>query len=131
MAGDRSSRGRAACGRHRGHRRGAAGTGPGVPVGSRFARGGAAIVAMLAGLEAGGAYVPSDPTYPADRRGCMLAEDAIARIVVGAELDDSGPANREGFVLDDRTAPDLGDWPTRPLPAANDLAYLIYTSGST
>jgi amino acid adenylation domain-containing protein len=82
-------------------------------------------------LKAGGAYVPIDPTYPADRRAYMLADSAIAHIVVSAELADSVPANLQRFVLDNLAAPDLGDWPALPLPDANDLAYLIYTSGST
>ncbi|PBJ21305.1 Tyrocidine synthase 3 [Pseudomonas ogarae] len=120
-----------ACATQLAHRLVAAGIGPGVPVGILFARSNAAIVAMLAVLKAGGAYVPIDPTYPADRRAYMLADSAIAHIVVSAELADSVPANLQCFVLDDLTAPDLGDWPTLPLPAANDLAYLIYTSGST
>ncbi|SSB96136.1 amino acid adenylation domain-containing protein [Pseudomonas sp. 43mfcvi1.1] len=113
------------------HRLVAAGIGPGVPVGILFARSNAAIVAMLAVLKAGGAYVPIDPTYPADRRAYMLADSAIAHIVVSAELADSVPASLQRFVLDDLATPDLGDLPTLPLPDANDLAYLIYTSGST
>jgi len=120
-----------ACATQLAHRLVAAGIGPGVPVGILFARSNAAIVAMLAVLKAGGAYVPIDPTYPADRRAYMLADSAIAHIVVSSELADSVPATLQRFVLDDLAAPDLGDWPALPLPDANDLAYLIYTSGST
>ncbi len=120
-----------ACATQLAHRLVAAGIGPGVPVGILFARSNAAIVAMLAVLKAGGAYVPIDPTYPADRRAYMLADSAIAHIVVSSELADSVPATLQRFVLDDLAAPDLGDWPALPLPDAIDLAYLIYTSGST
>lgn len=108
-----------------------AGIGTGVPVGILFGRGNAAIVAMLAVLKAGGAYVPVDPTYPADRRAYMLADSAIAHIVVSAELADSVPDSLQRFVLDDLSVPDTGTLPPLPSPAANDLAYLIYTSGST
>ncbi|WHS62638.1 non-ribosomal peptide synthetase [Pseudomonas sp. G2-4] len=120
-----------ACATHLAQRLVAAGIGPGVPVGILFARSNAAIVAMLAVLKAGGAYVPIDPTYPADRRAYMLADSAIAHIVVSAELADSVPASLQRFVLQDLTAQDASELPALPLPAATDLAYLIYTSGST
>jgi amino acid adenylation domain-containing protein len=120
-----------ACATHLAHQLVAAGIGPGVPVGILFARSNAAIVAMLAVLKAGGAYVPVDPTYPADRRAYMLADSAIAHIVVSAELADSVPASLQCFVLDDLTIEKTSDLPPLPLPDADDLAYLIYTSGST
>lgn len=120
-----------ACATQLAHRLVAAGIGPGVPVGILFARSNAAIVAMLAVLKAGGAYVPVDPTYPADRRAYMLADSAIAHIVVSAELADSVPANLQRFVLEELAAQVLDDVPALPFPDANDLAYLIYTSGST
>ncbi|NQD91135.1 amino acid adenylation domain-containing protein [Pseudomonas sp. CrR25] len=120
-----------ACATRLAHQLVAAGIGPGVAVGILFARSNAAIVAMLAVLKAGGAYVPVDPSYPADRRAYMVADSAIAHIVVSAELADSVPASLQRFVLDDLTAPDTGNLPPLPMPQADDLAYLIYTSGST
>jgi len=116
---------------HLAHQLVAAGIGPGVPVGILFERGNAAIVAMLAVLKARGAYVPIDPTYPADRRAYMLADSAIEHIVVSAELADSVPSSLQRFVLQDLTAPDASHLPALPVPTADDLAYLIYTSGST
>ncbi|AWY44166.1 amino acid adenylation domain-containing protein [Pseudomonas putida] len=120
-----------ACATRLAHQLRAAGIGAGVPVGILFGRGNAAIVAMLAVLKAGGAYVPVDPTYPADRRAYMLADSAIAHIVVSAELADSVPASLQRFVLDDLTPADVSHLPPLPAPQADDLAYLIYTSGST
>ena len=120
-----------ACATGLAHRLRDAGIGPGMPVGILFGRGNAAIVAMLAVLKAGGAYVPVDPTYPADRRAYMLADSAIAHIVVSSELADSVPDSLQRFVLDDLSVPDISTLPPLPLPDANDLAYLIYTSGST
>ncbi|MGL4317369.1 MAG: non-ribosomal peptide synthetase [Pseudomonas sp.] len=129
--GDLSYSGLDACATRLAHQLRAAGIGPGVPVGILFARGNAAIVAILAVLKAGGAYVPVDPTYPAERRAYMLADSAIAHIVVSTGLADSVPASLQRFVLDDLTAPDCSDLPPLPMPHADDLAYLIYTSGST
>ncbi|HWT69152.1 MAG TPA: amino acid adenylation domain-containing protein [Pseudomonas sp.] len=120
-----------ACATHLAHQLRDAGIGAGVPVGILFTRANAAIVAMLAVLKAGGAYVPVDPTYPADRRAYMLADSAIAHIVVSAELADSVPASLQRFVLDDLTPADVSHLPPLPTPQADDLAYLIYTSGST
>ncbi|ARU88536.1 amino acid adenylation domain-containing protein [Pseudomonas sp. M30-35] len=120
-----------ACSSRLAHQLVAAGIGPGVPVGILFARGNAAVVAMLAVLKAGGAYVPVDPSYPAERRAYMLADSAIAHIVVSAELADSVPASLKRFVLDDLSATDTHDLPPLAWPSADDLAYLIYTSGST
>ncbi len=120
-----------ACATRLAHELREAGIGADVPVGILFSRGNAAIVAMLAVLKAGGAYVPVDPTYPADRRAYMLADSAIAHIVVSAELADIVPASLQRFVLDDLTPADISDLPPLPTPQADDLAYLIYTSGST
>lgn len=114
---------------HLAHQLVAAGIGAGVPVGILFPRSNAAIVAMLAVLKAGGAYVPVDPTYPQDRRAYMLADSAIAHIVVSPELADSVPTGLQRFVLDDLHA--SATLAPLPLPGADSLAYLIYTSGST
>ncbi|NKX88770.1 non-ribosomal peptide synthetase [Nocardia coubleae] len=83
------------------------------------------IVAVLAVLKAGGAYLPIDPAYPEDRIE-YLVEDANPRLLLGAvEL-----------AAAEETAAELsGSAPTdadrlRPLRPAN-LAYVIYTSGST
>ncbi|MBT2339587.1 MULTISPECIES: non-ribosomal peptide synthetase [Pseudomonas] len=120
-----------ACATRLAHQLVAAGIGRDVPVGILFPRSNAAIVAMLAVLKAGGAYVPIDPTYPAERRAYMLADSAIAHIVVSAGLADSVPASLQRFVLDELGEADTCDLPPLPLPEADALAYLIYTSGST
>ncbi|MEC4561919.1 non-ribosomal peptide synthetase [Pseudomonas inefficax] len=120
-----------ACATGLAHQLRAAGVSPDVPVGILFQRSNAAIVALLAVLKAGGAYVPLDPSYPAERRAYMLADSAIAHIVVGADLADSVPASLRRFVLDDLSALAAADLPALPLPKAEHLAYLIYTSGST
>lgn len=73
------------------------------------------IVAALAVLRAGGAYVPIDPEYPTARRD-LIRQDCGATVVI----DDT---TVEARVAD----------PVRPLPTvpAGALAYLVYTSGST
>ncbi|HEX3526026.1 MAG TPA: AMP-binding protein, partial [Thermoanaerobaculia bacterium] len=48
------------------------GVGPDVPVGIFQERSPAMLVSLLAVLEAGGAYLPLDPTYPRERLHLML-----------------------------------------------------------
>ncbi|NEW28444.1 non-ribosomal peptide synthetase [Nocardia cyriacigeorgica] len=83
------------------------------------------IVAVLAVLKAGAAYLPIDPAYP-DERIDFLIGDAAPRLVLGrVELD----AAEESAVDRAEHAPTDADR-VRPLRPDN-LAYVIYTSGST
>ncbi|MFJ8108736.1 AMP-binding protein, partial [Streptomyces sp. NPDC096132] len=99
------------------------------------------VVAVLAVLKAGGAYLPVDPEYPADRIAFML-RDAEPRLVLshrgvareGLEgvcswLDVDGEELSEAVAV--RSAEDVADEERlAPLRAASP-AYVIYTSGST
>ena len=92
---------------------------------------------MLAVWLAGGAYLPLDPDYPAERLAFMLA-DSRAPVVVGtAELVAELPARRARVIaLDDpgvagAVAAQPAGLPEGPRPGAGALAYVIYTSGST
>jgi enterobactin synthetase component F len=94
------------------------------------------IVALLAIHKAGGAYLPLDPTLPAQRIAYMIS-DAQARLVVTTRaLAQHFPetlVNR--FFLDDPgliASPSCGARPPVCLAVHPDsLAYVIYTSGST
>jgi amino acid adenylation domain-containing protein len=90
--------------------------------------------AVLAVLKAGGAYLPLDPAYPADRLAYML-EDSGARVLVGegSAVDALVQDGVQAIALD-READSLAALPSTPLDArlsGADLAYVIYTSGST
>ncbi|MFE1593279.1 amino acid adenylation domain-containing protein [Nocardia sp. NPDC058705] len=83
------------------------------------------IVAVLAVLKAGGAYLPIDPSYPDDRIEYLI-EDAKPRLLLGAvEL-----AAAEEIAADLSVAAPTDADRLRPLRPSN-LAYVIYTSGST
>src|SRR5207247_2399661 len=83
--------------------------------------------------EAGGALVPLDPEYPADRLGYMIG-DSGAQIVLGAgETLAEVPVGMARAVLLDE--PGIGEaiaaQPVEPpgvAVAADQLAYVIYTS---
>jgi amino acid adenylation domain-containing protein/FkbM family methyltransferase len=114
----------------------ARGAGPGTRVGLCLERCPAMIVAMLAILKAGAAYVPLDPVHPPRRLAWILADSRapvlITRRELAARLDLAGVAvvcldsGAEGAAIARRRA---AAPPRRP--AAGELAYVIYTSGST
>jgi len=92
------------------------------------------VIALLAVLKAGGAYLPLDPAYPAERLRSMLA-DSRARLLVSAG---AVPPSLRGFAGEvvrmeepDTSGPSAP--PPEPLPGTHpdSLAYVIYTSGST
>ena len=107
------------------------GVGPGQRVALLFSRSAEAIVAMLAVLKTGAAYLPIDPALPAARIGFML--DDAAPI---AAITTTGLADRlDGYDLPviDVDDPRIDSYPCTglPAPAADDIAYIIYTSGTT
>ena len=118
-----------------------AGVGPDVPVGLWTGRSLALPVSVLAVLEAGGACLPLDPTYPAERLALMIG-DARPRLVLAEEaaLADLPPGLLDGVevaVLDRRGGIVSGSARPEPPAAAavrpdpGNLAYILYTSGST
>ena len=75
------------------------------------------VVAVLAMLETGAAYVPLDPDFPADRLAYMLA-DAGATLLVGhAALTARFPASRGPVVRLDADAAAIGHRRAGPEPA--------------
>ncbi|GAA3348203.1 hypothetical protein GCM10020358_65770 [Amorphoplanes nipponensis] len=97
------------------------------------------VVALLAVLKAGGAYLPLDVAYPAERLAFML-DDARPPILLTTAADAAHPAWRSRPItivrLDDErpvAALDAGaDHPVRADGATlDDPMYVIYTSGST
>ncbi len=112
------------------------GVGAGQRVALMFERSAQAIVAMLAVLKTGAAYVPIDPAVPAARIAFMLDDaEPVAAISTKALADRLG--GRDLLVIDiEDLGDDLRDADGRsstPLPApdADNIAYLIYTSGTT
>jgi len=104
-------------------------------VGIFLERGPEMIVAWLGTLIAGGAYLPLDPSYPAERIAFMLQDAGVACVVSRGELIESLPPGASSGVplldLENLTEPaDLSDLPASKTGPDN-LAYVVYTSGST
>ena len=107
------------------------GVGPGQCVALLFSRSAEAIVAILAVLKSGAAYLPIDPAVPAARVGFMLGDAAPVVAVTTADLVD--PLASHGVVVVDVDDPAIGVQPCTALPAPgpDDIAHIIYTSGTT
>ncbi len=107
---------------------------PGVVVGICLERSMEMVIALLAVLKAGGTYVPLDPEYPRDRLRFM-AEDATVAIVLTSEgLSDRFDARSCRMVCLDREQERIAQETDHNLPptaTSQDLAYILYTSGST
>ena len=107
-------------------------------VGQCLERSASLVVAALAILRAGAAYVAIDPLYPAERVQWMLDDSGAAAVVTDAGTvarfgtfgDRPTVVVADGGELPDESRP-VGDeaLPGPPLPT--DLAYVVYTSGST
>ena len=107
------------------------GVGPGACVALLLERSAQAIVAILAVVKTGAAYLPIDPSLPEARIGFMVADAAPI-----AALSTAGLADRldgHGLLVIDVADPGIQGYPCTGLPApgADDIAYLIYTSGTT
>ncbi|MFE1941188.1 amino acid adenylation domain-containing protein [Streptomyces massasporeus] len=100
-------------------------------VGISLSRSADMVVGLLAVLQAGCAFVPLDPQWPAARRAVVI-EDArvVVQLNATGEHDPAEP---------DAVAVDLGDWRYDAYPKegtgvtvlGDALAYVIFTSGST
>ena len=93
-----------------------------------------AIVAVLACLKAGAAYLPLDPEYPAERIRFMLEDTSVSLILTQTSLQKRLPDVDETVFCLDEDWPKLEDEPTdnpvnRTIP--DNLIYVMYTSGST
>ena len=113
----------------------ALGIGPEVVVGIGMERSLEFVISILAIVKAGGAYLPLDPTYPAERLTFMCQDSALQVVLTRQHttvpaisipgvhliaLDELWPhlARQSGEDLDSCLSPE-------------QLAYIIYTSGST
>jgi amino acid adenylation domain-containing protein len=90
------------------------------------------IVAQLAILKAGAAYVPLDPQAPAMRQAWIVEDCAASLIIANARTDLSftpaAPVLRQGDGIEAAEA--IAANPDR-LDSSRRVAYVIYTSGST
>ncbi|HWH00406.1 MAG TPA: amino acid adenylation domain-containing protein, partial [Pilimelia sp.] len=108
----------------------AAGVGAEDVVGVMAERSAEMLVAILAVLKAGGAYLPVDAALPPSRRDHLLADSGAALVLTGpGDAPDLPDGVRALPITVDTDPADCP--PAPPYGAATDAAYVIYTSGST
>ncbi|WP_420226766.1 amino acid adenylation domain-containing protein [Pigmentiphaga litoralis] len=91
------------------------------------------IVAMLAVLKAGAAYVPLEPEYPAGRIAAMLQESGVL-LSLTHDATHATVVSHDALPFINVDALDLNAFPASDADVAvhsENLAYVIYTSGST
>ncbi|OLZ45011.1 hypothetical protein BS329_35255 [Amycolatopsis coloradensis] len=109
----------------------ALGTKPGDRVAVLLDRSPELVVALLAVLRTGAAFVPIDPGYPAERIAYMLRDSGTVAVVTDAAALGRLPESHPRLVRADTIEP------TEPAEVAvttvdsDAVAYVIYTSGST
>jgi nonribosomal peptide synthetase DhbF len=117
------------------------GAGPERIVALALPRGELMVVALLAVMKAGAAYLPVDPDYPAARIAFMLADACPALLVSDSETAGRLPAGDVPVVVLDRgdTSSQIAGLPGVPVTdderiaplRIGNAAYVTYTSGST
>lgn len=108
------------------------GVGPEVLVAMCVSRSITFVLASLAIIKAGGAYLPMDPTLPADRLKFMLNDAAVTLLLTHGSQDI--PSGTWKVIDLDRVYEQISEIPPSlalPDVQPDNLAYVIYTSGST
>jgi amino acid adenylation domain-containing protein len=93
------------------------------------------LIAMLAILKSGAAYIPLDPAYPKERLEYIVQDAKVSLILTNGDLDrefdglrvQTLPIEARSEVIDKENADNLDD----VFISNRNLAYVIYTSGST
>ncbi|WP_405166137.1 amino acid adenylation domain-containing protein [Nocardia sp. NBC_01499] len=113
----------------------AAGAGPERAVAISIPRSAESVLAMIAVAKTGAAFVPIDPTYPADRIEHMVGDSGVAAGVTVTAARKSLPDRVNWLILDDeatsRVVRDQDSTAVVAPPHLDQVAYIIYTSGST
>ncbi len=112
----------------------ARGAGKETTVAVCFPRSASMIVALLAVLKTGGAYVPIDPDDPAQRAHFTIEDSGAAFVLTDVSTVSWLPSGAAPSIFVDRIEPELAEFPETNLGVAvgaDDLAYVIYTSGTT
>jgi aspartate racemase len=108
--------------------------GPDTPVGLYLEPSCEMVVGILGVLKAGGACVPLDPSYPADRLAHVLADTGLQMLLSQESLRSQLPPGSAEILCLDSDWADLereSSDPVRSQCTPWNLAYVIYTSGST
>ncbi|OIN52091.1 non-ribosomal peptide synthase/polyketide synthase [Pseudomonas costantinii] len=109
------------------------GAGPEVVIGVALERSVEMVVALLAVMKSGSAYVPLDIDYPPERLAFMMDDSAMALLLTHSHVQQRLPAiaGLAQLAIDAFDGRGYSDQPPVSGLLGANLAYLIYTSGST
>ena len=105
-----------------------------TPVGICLRRSPFLLISLLAVLKAGGAYLPLDPVYPAERLAFMVQDAQAPLVLTQRSLYERVPEMHTRTRCIEEEEAGWSALPTENLGnegSAEQLAYIIYTSGST
>lgn len=91
------------------------------------------VISALAIMRAGAAYVPLDPDYPADRLRYMMQDSGMPLLVTKSDYVSLLPDMVRPIILDEEEPSIVreSNAPIQNIAKPDDLAYMIYTSGSS
>lgn len=104
---------------------------PGDIVGIMVERSIDMIIAIMAVIKAGGAYLPLDPEYPEGRIKYMLTDSNVHILLTQKNIAEDFTFEGEMIDLRDETVFRGEGMNLSPVNSSNDLVYVIYTSGTT
>lgn len=106
---------------------------PNMLVGVVMEKGWEQVVAVLAILMAGAAYVPIASVLPRERRWQLYEQSDIQIVLTQSWLNETlqWPKNIQRICVDTAGQAPSNIQPLEPIQQLEDLAYIIYTSGST
>jgi natural product biosynthesis luciferase-like monooxygenase protein len=104
---------------------------PGDIVGICMERRPELVIAVLAIMKAGAAYLPLDADYPPERIAFMIEDSQTRLVVADAALAATLALPPDRTFLLDEQPPAAGALPMPPVVDSDSAAYVIYTSGST
>ncbi|MEU6571739.1 amino acid adenylation domain-containing protein [Streptomyces parvulus] len=107
------------------------GVGPDSVVAVALPRSADLVVALLAVLRSGGAYLPADPRYPGERLRAILGEARPRLVLTDTATAATLPGHDAPALLLDTLDPAAAQPAPAPPVHAGQLAYVMYTSGST
>ncbi|NVI98247.1 amino acid adenylation domain-containing protein [Myxococcus sp. AM009] len=107
------------------------GVGPEVRVGVFSLRTADLVVGLLAVLEAGGAYVPLDPNYPRQRLDFIVRDAEMPVLLTQRALASRLSPHGARLLFLEEPDTQEGSLPTPAPVQPEQLAYVLYTSGST
>jgi non-ribosomal peptide synthetase-like protein len=108
---------------------------PGARVAVFLSRSVSTYVSLLAVGKSGATLVPIDPAAPQDRLAYIVADAGVSAVVTSSELAMTAAGSQSMLVELDTEATDIANCstmsPELPTTGPDDVAYVMYTSGSS